>query len=92
MCVFCKREVLTREHHLIPKCKGGIETVPACQSCEDFIHKTWNHLQLRDEYNSVEKILATTEFQKFLKWLLKQKETVYFPSHRNHKRDKHKYH
>jgi len=42
-CVFCKRKVPTRGHHVVPRCKGGRKTAPTCQSCEDFIHKTWSH-------------------------------------------------
>jgi hypothetical protein len=53
MCIFCKRDVKTREHHIIPRCKGGTKTVPACENCENFIHATWSHLQLRDTYKTL---------------------------------------
>src|SRR5262245_35173375 len=55
-CVFCKRGVPTRGHHVVPRCKGGKEIVPTCHSCEDFIHKTWSHNELRDVFNTVEVI------------------------------------
>ncbi len=55
----------TRGHHVVPRCKGGTETVPTCHSCEDFIHKTWSHKELRDTFNTVEKIQADPLFQKF---------------------------
>jgi len=71
-CAFCKRRVPTRGHHVVPRCKGGTEIVPTCPSCEDFIHQTWSHNELRDEFNTVEKILADARFQKFLRWLHKQ--------------------
>ncbi|MFN7140457.1 MAG: hypothetical protein ACK4UN_14060 [Limisphaerales bacterium] len=91
-CVFCKREgVKTRGHHIVPRCKGGREIVPACQSCEDFIHKTWSHNQLRDTYNNVETILADEQFQRFLKWLLKQPRFTYFESARGKFRAKGKF-
>jgi hypothetical protein len=79
-CVFCKRDVATRGHHIIPKCKGGKEIVESCQSCEDFIHSTWTHNELRDTYNNVETIVKDERFSKFVKWLLKQKEGVIFTS------------
>jgi len=85
-CVFCKRTVPTRGHHIIPRCKGGTEIVPACHSCEDFIHKTWSHNELRDTFNNVEVILADTRFQKFLKWLHKQHDTAVFKSNRGRTR------
>lgn len=90
-CVFCKRAVPTRGHHVIPRCKGGKEIVPTCQSCEDFIHKTWTHNELRDTYNSVEKILADDRFQKFLRWLYKQQEGAFFRTRHNRSRTKNRF-
>lgn len=73
-CVFCGRLVPTRGHHVIPRCKGGRQIVPTCRSCEDFIHGTWSHNELRDTFNTVERILADARFQRFLRWLRKQQE------------------
>jgi hypothetical protein len=36
---------------VVPRCKGGTEIVPTCHSCEDFIHKTWSHNELRGAFN-----------------------------------------
>ncbi len=91
MCAFCHRLVPTRGHHVVPRCKGGREIVPTCQSCEDFIHKTWTHNQLRDDFNTVDRIRAHERFQKFLKWLLKQPAETSFRSRRNRSRTDHKY-
>jgi hypothetical protein len=82
-CVFCKRKFPTRGHHVVPRCKGGTEIVPTCHSCEDFIHKTWSHNELRDTFNTVETILADARFQKFQRWLHQQQETAVFWSQRN---------
>lgn len=79
-CVFCKRDVTTRGHHIVPKCKGGKEIVESCESCEDFIHNTWTHNELRDIYNNVETIVNNEKFSKFLKWLLKQPKDAVFKS------------
>ena len=83
---------LTRDHHLVPRAKGGTKTAACCEVCESYIHKTWNHNQLRDIYNSVEIILADEGFQKFLKWRRKQPATTLFKSSRGKNRDKNKYH
>lgn len=91
-CAFCKINTLTRGHHVIPKSKGGNTIVPTCETCESFIHKTWTHNELRDTYNSVESILSTERFQKFLKWRLKQPPLVIFKSSPGKFRDKNKYH
>lgn len=90
-CVFCLRIVPTRGHHVVPRCKGGREIAPACHSCEDFIHKTWTHNELRDVFNTVAKIRADERFQKFLRWLHKQNRETVFKSHRNRRRADHKY-
>ena len=91
-CVFCEMSAPTREHHVIPRTKGGKETVSACETCENYIHKTWTHNQLRDIYNSVEAILSDEGFQKFLTWRRKQPATTLFKSDRGKYRDKNKYH
>ena len=91
-CVFCGFTTFTRCHHIVPRSKGGEEIVATCINCEDFIHKTWSHNELRDVYNSVESILATEKFQKFLKWRRKQPADSVFKSDRGQFRDKNKYH
>jgi hypothetical protein len=68
-CAFCKREVPRRGHHVVPRCKGGRDIASTCHSCEDFIYKTWTHNELRDTFNTVEKIKSDRRFQKFLRWL-----------------------
>ena len=90
-CVFCGFTTHTRGHHVVPKCKSGNITVDTCESCESYIHSTWDHNELRDIYNNVEAILSNEKFQKFLKWRLKQPPSVLFKSVRGKNRDKNKY-
>ena len=90
-CAFCQRKVPTRGHHVVPRCRGGRDTAPTCHSCEDFIHKTWTHNELRDTFNTVEKIQADPRFQKFLRWLYKQQESAFFRTRRNRFRTRQPY-
>lgn len=90
-CVFCLRNTPTRGHHGVPRCKGGKEIAPTCHSCEDFIHKTWTHHRLRDDFNTVEKIRASERFQKFLRWLSRQHDSAVFKMRRNRARPKSKF-
>lgn len=85
-CAFCARETVTRGHHVVPRSKGGQVVVPTCVSCEDFIHKTWSHNELRDTYNTVEKVRAEARFQRFLAWLQKQPGTAVHRSKRGRSR------
>jgi 5-methylcytosine-specific restriction protein A len=89
--VFCGLTTLIRKHHIVPRCKGGKETVDSCEVCENWIHKQWSHNELRDVFNSVDVILANESFQKFLKWRRKQPSTTLFKSQPGKFRDKHKY-
>ena len=91
-CEFCGMLTYTRSHHVVPRARGGKETIPTCETCESYIHKTWTHNQLRDIYNSVEAILADKGFQKFLKWRWKQPPTALFKSEPGKFRDKNPYH
>lgn len=90
-CVFCGLTTTVRGHHIVPKSKGGTTTVPTCQTCEDFIHNTWSHNELRDIYNTVDLIKTSEKFMKFLKWRLKQPADTVFKSDRGCDRCKRKY-
>jgi len=90
-CEFCGIITTVRGHHIIPKSKKGKIIVSTCETCESYIHKTWNHNELRDVYNSVESILANEGFQKFLKWRRKQPAETWFSSSLGKYRNKRKY-
>ncbi len=90
-CVFCGLTTTVRKHHIVPRAKGGTTTVISCETCENFIHNTWSHNELRDTYNNVETILANDKFQKFLKWRRKQNPNILFKSDRGCNRCRRKY-
>jgi len=92
-CSFCGRCDLEdiHSHHVVPRCRGGKVTAPTCYDCESFIHGTWSHNELRDTFNTVEKIKADERYKKFLIWLLKQPTDKKHRTLRNNKRAKGKY-
>jgi len=53
---------------------------------DHFIHKPWTHNELRDMFNTVEKIQNDLRFQKFLRWLYRQQEGTFFRTWRNRNR------
>lgn len=90
-CELCGLEVKTRKHHLIPRSRGGTATADLCETCENFCHSTWSHNELRDIYNTVDLIVTSEKFMKFLKWRRKQSPDTLFKSDRGNDRSKRKY-
>lgn len=74
-CPICGRltpKKYQEEHHLIPKCKKGKETVTLCRSCADFLHKIFTIQELNNLYNTIEKIKTSEDIQKWAKWANKK--------------------
>ena len=92
-CEFCGRAGIpgTHGHHVIPRSKGGKVIVPTCGDCGSFIHKTWSNNELRDVYNTVEKVKSDERFQAFLRWLRKQRTDVVHKTKRRIGRDSGKF-
>ena len=78
------------EHHLIPKLKGGTDKDPVHKICHSKVHATWDENQLRDEYNTWEKIRESPEMQSFIRWVRKKPPEYTSPTKmvRGHKRKK----
>ena len=90
-CELCKMHVFTRRHHLTPRSKRGKDTIDCCETCENYLHKTFTNNELRDTFNSVDAILADERFQRFLLWRRKQPAETVFKSDRGQTRSKRKY-
>lgn len=77
-CQLCKRnmpEELLEEHHLVPKCKKGRETIDVCRPCGDQIHQFYTPSELSKKYNTLEKLLAEEKIQNWIKWISKKPVT-----------------
>lgn len=73
ICPLCNREVSkVSDHHLTPKCRGGADTLPICNSCHQAIHSFFSNKELEETYHSVEALLSQEKFAKHLKWISKQ--------------------
>jgi len=71
-CPICERLTPTNyieKHHLVPKSKKGKETEQVCINCGDMVHKLFTNKELEKEYNSIEKIKAHPEIQKWIRWI-----------------------
>lgn len=80
-CELCGIESDLTKHHLIPqlKCKNKYKEVKEdpsnllwiCRSCHDQIHACFTESQLRDIYNTKEKLLESDEMKKYIAWKVK---------------------
>jgi len=88
-CELCQREMdkLT-VHHLVPrqntkrKKQEPGETVNICSACHRQIHTLFDNKLLAKELNSLEKLSAEPQMQKFLVWVRKQRPDKRISVHR----------
>lgn len=74
-CTLCGRLTPPKhqeKHHLIPKSKGGTETIDVCRNCGDQVHKLFTNKQLEETYHTLEKLREHKDMQKWIKWVRKQ--------------------
>ena len=71
-CPICGRELsgaFIQEHHLIPVTFKGKETIRLHKVCHQKIHSIFAERELKNYYNTPEKLLESVELQKFVKWI-----------------------
>lgn len=75
VCPICQRSIppdQRDEHHLVPKLKGGKDTVTLHLICHRQIHATFSEAELANAYNTVEFLLRDERIQKFVAWVRKK--------------------
>ena len=85
-CPLCSRDGDKKyfsNHHLSPKCRDGIVTLPICNSCHSSIHAFFSNKQLEKEYDSVDALLTDDKFSNHVKWSAKQDISKRFTSKRS---------
>ena len=80
-CPLCNRllaEPIVR-HHLIPPSKGGKDTTtaPMHKICQAKVHAVFTETELKNYYNTVDRLQEHEEISKFIKWVSK-KEPEFF--------------
>ena len=99
ICELCGCDADLTVHHLVPKIKAKnkyreIKDDPSnliwiCRSCHDQIHAIFDNTQLRDIYNTKDKLLSSDEMQKFIKWKIKHPEFKGHSKMSNERKRKH---
>ena len=78
LCPLCMRPIPKSQrdaHHLIPKSRGGIDTVILHRLCHRQIHALLTENQLARNYSTIEALRAHPEIDKFIEWIINK------PSH-----------
>ena len=78
VCPLClhgydRREVT--KHHLVPKSRGGRETVLLCRACHRQLHATFTEKELERQYPTVESLAGAEDLQPYLNWVRRRKPT-----------------
>jgi 5-methylcytosine-specific restriction endonuclease McrA len=81
-CALCGREERLTRHHLIPRTRhhnrrnkrefdrvAVKETVGLCRPCHSQVHALLSEKELEREWNTIEKIRAHPEVEKFVAWI-----------------------
>jgi hypothetical protein len=72
-CPLCNRLMYhVSDHHLVPKSRGGKETLAICCDCHRAIHSLFSNKELERKYNTVEALLSDERFSKMAVFLSKQ--------------------
>ncbi|MGV8936026.1 MAG: HNH endonuclease [Allorhizobium sp.] len=72
ICPLCARDIPEDQqeaHHLVPKSKGGKQTVILHRVCHDQIHAVFSDAQLAKKFSTIEAILEDEAVQKFVGWI-----------------------
>ena len=87
-CPLCERPVPASQadaHHLVPKSRGGAETVILHRICHRQVHALLTETELERHYSTVDSLKSHPELARFLAWV-KGKPDDFFERTRKSKR------
>ena len=64
------------DHHLVPRSRGGTETLAICLDCHRAIHATFTNKELERELATVEALLAHEGFATLVRFIARQRGRV----------------
>jgi len=76
------------KHHLVPKAKGGRETLDCCRDCHKAIHLHFTNAALARHYHTVERLLEVERYSKMVAYIAKQNPFRKVTMRRPKKRDR----
>lgn len=71
LCPLCGRPfgLRTEDHHLIPRSRGGRETVKIHPICHRKIHTTLTEREIAEDYATVPALKAHPDIARFIRWV-----------------------
>ena len=81
ICPLCERPFgrLREKHHVIPKSKGGKETIALHPICHRKIHMVFTRTELAN-LGTIEALKTHSDMEKFIRWLSKKPPDFYAPT------------
>lgn len=82
-CPLCERDIpegKESSHHLVPKMFKGRETIDLHKICHNQIHALFTERELKNYYNTIERLKEHERMSKFIKWVRKKPEDFYVKS------------
>ena len=84
-CFLCGRPLGRRieYHHVVPKSRGGRETVPIHPICHRTVHRHLTNQQIARAYASAEALRAHPDIAKFIAWVADKEPDFHAPTRRS---------
>ncbi len=89
ICPLCGRAIppdQRDEHHLLPKSKGGKDTVTLHRICHRQIHALFTETELARSFTTIEALLAHEAMQTFLAWVKTKPDGFSLRTRRSHRK------
>lgn len=80
VCPLCGRPIPASQrdaHHLLPKSRGGRETITLHRICHRQIHAVITEKHLAENYCSISALLGHPEIAKFVTWVRRKPDDFY---------------
>jgi len=83
-CALCGRPLGSRIewHHVVPKSKGGRETVPLHPICHRVIHASESNVELARLYATLDQLREQEDVARFLRWIADKPPDFHAPTRR----------
>jgi hypothetical protein len=65
-CEICRIDEVSEKHHLVPRSRGGKETIECCSDCGGQVHMLFNNAELAGM--SLDDLVKHEKMEKYIVW------------------------